>query len=100
MNRYRFIALCTVVFFVSLLIQGCDHGFRPIEELEDIQRMDKNVLKARLGDPLLSLIDVRYEPNWEKSDRLISGAVREDPMEVGSWIHKYPKDRTIVLYCD
>ena len=95
MNRYRIL-----VFLVFLLIFGCHQGLRPVDELADIPRITKEELKAKIGDPSVNIIDVRYKPNWGKSDRLIAGALREEPMEVGSWVHKYHKDRMIVLYCD
>ena len=92
--------LFLLLFFVVLLAGGCHLGVRPIDELEDIPRISKDDLRARLGDPMVSIIDVRYTPNWKKSDIKITGAVREDPMEVGSWIDRYPKDRLLVFYCD
>jgi hypothetical protein len=100
MYFYRFFALCVFLIIVSIFIYGCHGGLRPVEELEDIQRITKEELKTKMGDPSVGIIDVRYKPNWQKSNRLIAGALREEPMEVGSWIHKYPKDRMIVLYCD
>jgi hypothetical protein len=56
-------------------------------------------LKDRLGDPETAVVDVRGGWDWNRSDRKISGAVREDPKEVGAWAQRYPKDKTIVLYC-
>lgn len=95
---------CVTLGCVLLLIWGavsaCHHGYRPIEELVDIPRMTKEDLKARLDDPDLAIIDVRYGPNWKKSQIKIPGAVREDALDVGAWIHRYPKKRLMVLYCD
>jgi hypothetical protein len=79
---------------------GCHWGVRPIEELEDIPRISKEDLRDRLSDPEVDIIDLRYKPNWIKSDRKIIGAMRQEPMEVSSWIDRYPKDRFLVLYCD
>jgi rhodanese-related sulfurtransferase len=45
------------------------------------------------------LIDVRAGKDWTESDTKIKGAVREDPKEFSSWADKYPKDKTLVLYC-
>ena len=56
-------------------------------------------LKAKLGSPDLTIIDVRQEAHWNASDRKIVGAVREDPGAVQSWAGKYAKDKTLVLYC-
>ena len=96
-RRCRWWLLFTLMMIVGA---GCHLGVRPVDELEDIPRMPKEDLRARLNDPEVSIIDVRYTPNWKKSDRKIPGAVREDPMEVGSWIDRYPKDRLVVFYCD
>ena len=53
-----------------------------------------------LGNPDLVIIDVRIERDWKSSPLKIKGAVWEDFMDVEKWAQKYPKDKTIVLYCD
>ena len=50
--------------------------------------------------PDLVIIDVRIERDWESATLKIPGAVWEDFFEVETWAEKYPKDKTIVLYCD
>lgn len=73
----------------------------PTASLADqVKRITKEELKSRLGDPMLKIIDVRYEPNWKKSGQKIKGAVREDSTDIRSWIGKYRKDQMIVFYCD
>jgi len=47
----------------------------------------------------MAIIDVRSAHDWVDSDTMIQGAVREDPKQTASWMNKYPKDKTIVLYC-
>ncbi len=89
-----------VMILAAFFFTACGHGFRPVEELVDIPRITKEDLKPRLGDPSVRIIDVRYAPNWRKSDRRIAGAVREDPMEINSWTPRYPRNLTLVLYCD
>jgi rhodanese-related sulfurtransferase len=66
---------------------------------EDAPRMTKDELKATLGNPDLTIIDVRYGKDWTRSDMKITGAIREEPGKVKSWAVKYPKDKPIVLYC-
>jgi len=100
MQYYRKIALRISLLLVLVFVSGCHHRIKSIKQVEHMPRITKEELKQKLGDPAVSIIDVRYSPNWKKSDRLITGAVREEPMEVGSWIHKYPKGQMIVLYCD
>jgi len=67
---------------------------------DDAPRMTKEELKAKLGDPTVTVIDVRYKANWKKSSQKVAGAVREDPNEIGSWAGKYKKDQVLVFYCD
>jgi rhodanese-related sulfurtransferase len=62
----------------------------------EIPRMPKVVLREKLEDPAVILIDVRRD---ESISAKIPGAVREDPEKVDQWEEKYPKDRQIVLYC-
>lgn len=67
---------------------------------EDAPRITREELKAKLGDPAVTVIDVRYAANWKKSGQKIAGAVREDPNEISSWVGKYRKDQVLVFYCD
>ena len=61
--------------------------------------MSKEVLKGRLGDPELIVIDVRMAKAWEDCDSNITGARREDPAKLSTWAKHYGKDKTIVFYC-
>ena len=63
-----------------------------------VPRMDAGELKSRLDDGDVVVIDVRHETHWEESRYRIRGAVREDPRNV-SWSSRYPREKTIVLYC-
>lgn len=67
---------------------------------DDAPRTTREELKAKLGDPAVTVIDVRYTANWKKSGQKIAGAVREDPNEISSWVGKYKKDQVLVFYCD
>lgn len=67
---------------------------------DDAPRITKEDLKAKLGDPAVTVIDVRYKANWKKSGQKIARAVREDPNEISSWVGKYKKDQMLVFYCD
>lgn len=67
---------------------------------DDAPRITKEELKAKLGDPAVTVIDVRYKANWKKSGQKIARAVREDPNEISSWVGKYKKDQVLVFYCD
>lgn len=65
----------------------------------DVPRMLKEELKSLLGTPELILLDVRTARDWKKADAKIKDALREDPNDVSSWSLRYPKEKTIVLYC-
>jgi rhodanese-related sulfurtransferase len=65
----------------------------------DPLRMTKEELKARLGDPTVSIIDARTPSEWRGGDAKIPGAVRGDPGDVGAWAEEHPRDRTLVVYC-
>ena len=62
-------------------------------------RMEKEQLKAQLGNPDVVVLDVRTFADWVMTKEKIKGAVRENPRNVEDWSGKYPKDKTIVLYC-
>ena len=65
----------------------------------NVPTMTKEQLKARLLDANLVLIDVRTGRDWTSSEFKIQGARREDPANIESWVNRYAKDQTIVLYC-
>ena len=52
-----------------------------------------------LGKENLVIIDVRTDIDLEKSKQKIQGAVIEDPGKVETWVDKYPKEKTLVIYC-
>ncbi|MFA5183435.1 MAG: hypothetical protein WC405_19150 [Syntrophales bacterium] len=64
----------------------------------DITYMDKETLKAMLGDPGLLLIDVRAPRGWGRSTEKIKGAVRWERDQVAAWGPSLPRDKKIVLY--
>jgi rhodanese-related sulfurtransferase len=68
-------------------------------QTHDVSRLTIEELKAMLQQPDLVVVDVRTVSDWKKSDLKISGAQREDPLDVDSWAGNYAKTKTIVLYC-
>lgn len=67
---------------------------------QEVPRMTKEELKPLLGDQDVIIMDVRVGSSWSASKWKIQGAVREDPRaEIATWASKYPKDKTIILYC-
>jgi Rhodanese-like domain len=87
------------LFLATLLIFFMVEGCTMFEKNVDAPRMTKDELKARLDNPDLLIIDVRYGKDWTDSDLKIKGAVREDPEAFDSWANKYPKDKILVFYC-
>lgn len=65
----------------------------------DVPRMTKEELKEMLDNSNLIILDMRAGKDWKSSEFLIKGAVRENPNDFDSWAMKYPKDKTLVLYC-
>jgi rhodanese-related sulfurtransferase len=65
----------------------------------DAPTITKEELRAKLGDPNLIVLDVRQPRDWKTSDAKIKGAIREEPGDAAVWAGKYPKDKTLVLYC-
>ena len=65
----------------------------------EVPRMTKEELKAKLDNPDVVIVDVRAGKDWKGSEFKIKGAIRENPAKFSSWAEKYPKDKTLVLYC-
>ena len=62
-------------------------------------RMGKDELKTKLENSDVVIIDVRSYTDWLLSGDKIKGAVRENYRDFEGWSARYPKDKTIVLYC-
>lgn len=62
-------------------------------------RISKEEVKAMLGQPDVTILDVRTRPEWNSTNLKIRGAIREEPDRVDSWAVKYDKHKTIILYC-
>jgi len=87
---------------LTLALIGTLFVFIACENLQgtnDVPRISKEELKAKLGSSDMVLLDVRAKADWEKSDEKIAGAVRMDPETVEAWAGTLPKDKEIILYC-
>ncbi len=82
---------------LTLIVVG--YGVSWVSGAEDAPMMTTAQLSSLLAKPDLVILDVRTPYDWKKSDAKIKGAVREDPMKLGTWMSKYLKDKTLVLYC-
>jgi hypothetical protein len=66
----------------------------------EVPSITKEQLKDMLGNSDVIVLDVRESSSWQESKQKIQGAVRENPeKDVKPWAEKYPKDKTLVLYC-
>ena len=66
---------------------------------QEAPRITKEELKEMLGNPDVIIIDLRLGRDWANSELRIEGALREDPANLNSWLPKYPKEKTLILYC-
>jgi rhodanese-related sulfurtransferase len=87
--------LLPITVSLLMILLGC----KTLVLSADAPRMTKEELKAMLDKPDLVILDVRYGKDWTESDMKIKGAIRVEPDDVKSWASKYPKDKTLVLYC-
>lgn len=85
-----------IILGVGLIIVGL---FPHLGLAIDVPKITKEELKAMLGDPTVVILDVRASRDWNRTDRRIKGAARENPRLFESWADKYAKDNTLVLYC-
>ena len=95
MKRYflinvPFTIVCLIVagFFSTCIQAGGPDLLMTIEELQ-----------KRLGNPEVVIVDVRIAKDWKTSDSKIKGAIWQDPMNFKSWADKFPRDKTLILYC-
>jgi len=85
-----------VVSIVLLMLMALAYG---VAKADDGHMMTKEQLLPMLGKSDVIIIDLRTKYDWDNSEVKIKGAVREEGMKFASWMNKYPKDKTIVLYC-
>lgn len=86
-------------YFVStILLVFVALAYSPVRA-DDSHMMTKEQLLPLLGKSDVIIIDVRAKYDWDESKVKIKGAIRQDGLKFGSWMKKYPKDKTIVLYC-
>ena len=85
------VSVACISLFLSVVPQPC--------AASDARKITKEDLRNMLDNPAVTVIDVRVGVAWKSSYAKIKGAVWEDPGEVEAWAGKYPKNRTLVLYC-
>jgi len=66
---------------------------------DDVPRMSTQELKGLLGSADVIILAVRASRDMESSTSTIKGAIREDQQAFDTWADRYPKDKTLVLFC-
>ncbi len=84
------IASCLAVVLLSSAI---------VTAYQKVQMMGIDELKTVLDNPDIAVIDVRTGIDWNSSEWKIRGAIREDPLDVDKWSARFPKDKTLIIYC-
>jgi len=93
MTNGRLIMCVNVVLTMIILVI-----FTTTTIASEVTKISKEELKPILGNLDIIILDVDREGNWEDRNRKILGAVRENPKEIESWMTKYPKNKTLILY--
>jgi Rhodanese-like domain len=76
---------------------GC--GLISNASFKEVKSISKESLKSRIGDPSIVILDVRRPQDWKRSGIKIKGALLENPYKFNAWYSRYPKTKTIILYC-
>ena len=93
--------LCLIIAVLGLVLQGCVHTptSEPTSEIK-VPRITKEEVRSMIENPGVIILDVRSARDWKDSEWKIKGAGREERMgETSAWMDKYPKNKTLVLYC-
>ena len=85
-----------VLSFILLALAVLAGG---VAKADDSHAMTKEQLLPLLGKSDVIILDVRTKYDWDTSKVKIKGAVHEEGMKFGAWMNKYPKDKTLILYC-
>ncbi len=84
-----------VLLLLPLFLLSAGEAF----SYQTVQKITVDQLNAMLDNPDVAVIDVRTGIDWNSSEWKIRGAVREDPFDTDTWAARYPKDKTLVVYC-
>jgi len=84
--------LSVFLIFVVLTLSGVVFS-------DEVKLIDKDELKAMLGNPDLVILDVRAGKDWSSSEFKIKDAVRMTDENMEAVMQKFSKDKTLVFYC-
>ena len=88
------------IFLVALLVLMAHPANLAAGSTDEVPRIAVADVEKLLDNPDVVIIDVRKKKAWWSSTTKIFGAVREDPLDVSQWVDKYPKTKTLIVYCD
>lgn len=93
MKHYLSVALAVLIVLAALSAIAAAPS-------DNVPRMTKEELRPLIDDPNVVVLDARQKDDWDNSKGKIKGAVRVEPKaKLAAYLDKYPKDRTIVIYC-
>jgi len=86
---------------LSLLVLAGLMGFTAssVSASGDVGIMNKDELKAILGNDDVVVLDVRTGRDWSSSEFKIQGAQRAKANQIDTWSAGLSKDKKLVLYC-
>ena len=84
-----------IVLLVSCLLFSASSLFAA----EEVKIMSTQDLKDNLHAEDISILDVRSERGWEKSEFKVPGALRATWDNFEEWSGSLPKGNRLVLYC-
>lgn len=87
----RFLPVLTLVLVFGMLISA--------GATQKAGLMTKEELQKILTNTDTYVLDVRTGRDWNSSEFKIKGAHRANPREFSTWVSKFPKASTLVLYC-
>lgn len=91
----RLILIFVAAFSAMALLTGMSKA----PSAEQVPRITVEELRSELGSPDLVVIDVRSDRDWRRSDKKITGAIREDSSRLKAWAGQYAKEKKLILYC-
>ena len=95
-RRENTMRIQTIAVIALLLVLS---GYPPVSVFaSEAPRMEKDMLKTRLGQADVIVIDVRAITDAMLEGKIM-GSVRENPKDFDEWYGKYSKRKIIVLYC-
>jgi len=92
-------AIIKKAVFIGLVLGILGMVFLPSAGAGNVPTMTKEELKGMLENSDVAVLDVRIGKDWDASEFKIQGADRTNPKKFKDWREKYPKDKTLVLYC-